>query len=128
MPRPRKRVDLPTGQNYGEGKALDDAQAAVSPIPRDAGLADRPPPPGGFLNGPSRRPTEPVTAGSPIGPGPGEEALQQPTPMPDPDQARLVALVPLLELLASTSGRPVSMKSRQLVRRLRSQVPPEISY
>ena len=59
------------GQGYGEAKAQMDAQRAVPVAPPPPPQpADLPP-----LTRPSERPNEPVTAGLPIGPGPGPEVL-----------------------------------------------------
>ena len=79
-------VAAPTGMGYGERKALEDAQRAVpvaSPgvSPQTPPMAPGPtsswPIPGsmGPLDRPSERPNEPLTAGLPIGAGPGPEAL-----------------------------------------------------
>jgi hypothetical protein len=63
-----------TGQTYGEASRQQASQRAVRPGP--------PPPPGAGvqagplpLTRPSERPNEPVTAGIPMGEGPGPEAL-----------------------------------------------------
>lgn len=73
-------------KRYGEAQASLDAQRAV-PLPQQpavtagAGGGSTPPPPGplpgdlGFA-APSSRPAEPITAGLPIGAGPGPSALQ----------------------------------------------------
>lgn len=78
-------VAAPTGLGYGERKAIEDAQRAVpvaSPgVPPQAAPTSPPPAtwpiPGTLtpLDAPSERPGEPVTAGLPIGPGAGPEAL-----------------------------------------------------
>jgi hypothetical protein len=76
------------GQTYGQAGQQAAAQQAI-PLPQSAG----PPPPGpGLLAAPSNRPGEPVTAGLPIGPGPGPEAVGMPTP----DQTTLSDLKVLL--------------------------------
>lgn len=69
------------GQQYGQAKQQADAQRAV-PLPQSAPPAVAQPPPStlappepGLLHAPSARPAEPVTAGLPIGAGPGPEAL-----------------------------------------------------
>lgn len=71
---------LPDAQ-YGEERTFHDQQAAAplaaaAPVPGGGGGGGA----GGALatiDGPSQRPGEPVTAGVPIGPGPGPEALTQ---------------------------------------------------
>jgi hypothetical protein len=60
----------------GDRKRREQAQA-VMPLP----ATGRPPPPPGSipsLTAPTERPNEPVTAGLPVGPGPGPEALGAP--------------------------------------------------
>jgi hypothetical protein len=86
MPRDRK-PQVPTGQPYGEKKRLEDAIAAGGPLqaplvtpppsadPLQAAMAKLPLGPGpvpGGLFGPTTRPTEPVTAGAPVGAGPNQ--------------------------------------------------------
>ena len=106
--RKSQGVQVPTNLPYGDGKAMADAQRAIplpgpgsTPQPQRGNPAagagssapapaavdpmalaiqaaqQMPAPPGGF-NGPSRRPNEPVTAGLPVGPGSGPEALPLP--------------------------------------------------
>lgn len=60
-----------TGQTYGEGARQQASQRVVptGPPPTEPG-ADIVP-----LNAPTQRPNEPITAGLPMGPGPGPEAL-----------------------------------------------------
>lgn len=63
------------GQTYGERKKQIDAQRAV-PMgrpPTDIQPERRRPTPmaSGSLTAPTARPTEPITAGAPFGPGPG---------------------------------------------------------
>lgn len=86
--RPTQPVRTPTGKGYGEAKALSDAQRAAplperAPVPRptprrvagtltpEVAVAYTPPNLG--LRGPSTRPQEPITAGAPVGPGPGPQ-------------------------------------------------------
>ena len=54
------------------------------PSPGQAG-----PPPDYLMSSPSTRPLEPETTGLDVGPGPGREVLQNPTP---PDDIRILAL------------------------------------
>lgn len=58
----------PTGMPYGDQGPLLDAQ-------RQAPLPETPRPNITGLDAPTARPSEPVTAGAPFGPGPGPEAL-----------------------------------------------------
>lgn len=91
-------MSVPTGLDYGDAAALH-AQESLAPMGVDASAPQgqapsRPGPqatpmPGGGggsspvvgFDEPSQRPDEPVTAGVPIGPGPGVEAQQGPTPV-----------------------------------------------
>lgn len=65
-----------SGLPYGEGKEMMDLQGsapmdAAAPTSRIA------------FDAPTERPHEPVTAGNPLGPGPGPEAM--PAPQPEND-------------------------------------------
>lgn len=66
-------IEAAPGQPYGTRKAQEDAQRAV-PIATPAVLPGSLPP----LDADTARPEEPVTAGLPIGPGPGPEAMMRP--------------------------------------------------
>lgn len=88
-------AQAPTGMPYGEHQASIESQRAVplaqvTPIPQTGSAPSedpqariaaaiaaarrmRPPQP---LTGPSRRPMEPITAGMPMGAGPGPEVLR----------------------------------------------------
>lgn len=80
-------LNAPTGLPYGDRQKLISAQRTVpmAPAPAPAPAAPQGPPapaapmpvPGGAgdLLRPTERPNEPVTAGLPMGPGPGPEAL-----------------------------------------------------
>jgi hypothetical protein len=104
-----------SGLPYGEGQALmatqEAAPLAAAPSIEQSGM------PSGLasaaasqpvvgLNEPSARPDEPVTAGAPLGAGPGMEALG---PSPDQtfnkqlqaDNQRLVQYLPSLEQMAN---------------------------
>lgn len=61
--------DLPPSTEYGE-RAEMERQLSALPMGSQPGLT---PPPS--LTAPSARPSEPVQAGLPMGPGPGPEAL-----------------------------------------------------
>jgi hypothetical protein len=124
MPRARRTqpVEAPTGRAYGERQALEQSQRDL-PLPQQApppapaatpmrdpaqALAEFPfPEP--MLPGPTARPHEPITAGLPVGPGPGPEAAGGPAPVAqayrdlaaqtkDPDLAYLADLVGRLGL------------------------------
>jgi len=85
---PAKKLAVTTtpGQTYGEAGAQRRAQQAVPMgAPQAPQVApqqqQRQPLPVTPLNAPSERPDEPVTAGNPLGAGPGMESLPQPMPM-----------------------------------------------
>lgn len=85
---PTKKLAVTTtpGQTYGEAGAQRRAQQAVPMgAPQAPQVApqqqQRQPLPVTPLNAPSERPDEPVTAGNPLGAGPGTESLPQPMPM-----------------------------------------------
>jgi hypothetical protein len=104
-----------SGLPYGEGQALMATQEAAplaaapsieqSSMPSGLASAAASQPVVG-LNEPSARPNEPVTAGAPLGAGPGMEALG---PSPDQtfnkqlqaDNQRLVQYLPSLEQMAN---------------------------
>lgn len=103
------------GQQYGKAKEQIEAQKVV-PLPAQPAV----PAPGAmpFDRG-SERPNEPVTAGLPVGSGPGPEALG---PMGEArDMLAWKQYLPMLEHLASMPGSTTT--TRQFVRRLRSQMP-----
>lgn len=65
-------VRTPTGLPYGEAGALQDAQRAA-PLPEAQPAQAAPAPP--RLSEPTTNPSQPVTAGAALGPGPGPEVL-----------------------------------------------------
>lgn len=88
----KQRTDLhqpitaASGGPYGQMKQLEDAQRVI-PLPsQPASPPPAPSTPGGGVaipgqlgfTDPTQRPNEPVTAGLPVGPGPGPEALNLP--------------------------------------------------
>lgn len=80
------RTDLPTSQNYGDRKAMQE-QIAGAPTARtpdvrglptgqvQAAAQAAPQAPVTELYAPSERPGEPVTSGVAVGPGPGPEVM-----------------------------------------------------
>jgi hypothetical protein len=78
-PTKKMAVTASPGQTYGEAGAQRAAQQAVpmgtpqAPVVAPGSL--------GPLDRPTERPLEPITAGNPLGAGPGAEALV--TPLPD---------------------------------------------
>lgn len=82
----KQPVRTAPGQPYGAAGKQADAQRAIplpstptpsptAPAPQNAPFA---PPEPGLLGAPTARPSEPVTAGLPIGAGPGPEAINAP--------------------------------------------------
>lgn len=146
MPRARKRngqgsanrtdlrpakVAVGPSEEYGQGARLEAAQravpmaAAAPPPPPGAGgeAGAQGPMPGSFgaFNRGTERPSEPMTAGMPMGAGPGPEALLMNQNQPDPDLALLRPILPTLELLASQPN--ASSAARNYVRRVRGAMP-----
>lgn len=121
-------INAPTGQPYGVRAEQVAAQRAI-PIapppapamaPSNAGPAPAPmgPLPVVPLDADSTRPGEPVTAGVPVGAGPGPEVLG----LPDENGVDDLALwLPMLEFAASQPG--ASPQTRNFVRRLRGSAP-----
>ena len=76
------REDLPPSQNYGDRKAMAEqiagaattAQPSAKPVPA-ADMRGAEQAPITSLYAPTERPNEPITAGIPLGEGPGPEAL-----------------------------------------------------
>lgn len=75
----RQPVRVASGQPYGQRQAQEAAQRAV-PLPAAPPVA---------FDRPTEYPTEPLTAGLPVGPGPGPEALALPFGLTEDE--RLVA-------------------------------------
>ena len=100
---PSQKLMTPTGLDYGEAGALD-AQEHAAPMSQTPSVPTMPvggPPAAPELVGladPSNRSGEPVTAGSPLGPGPGPEALARPF------TAVAETYGPLTQLLSSLSA------------------------
>ena len=109
MPRKGKgqKIQAATGQQYGQAKAQEEAQAVVP-------LAEMPAPPRArpAENGPLRRPSErPQEA---IGTGPMPAA---PAPVQGVDTEQLRSQLPALEAIASQPG--ASSQTKAFVRQLR---------
>lgn len=85
---PAQKLRPVTGLPYGQNQELNSEQAAAplaqTPGPGAAAPSPGPgsamPPPPTPFSAPTERPNEPVTAGAPMGPGPGPEALGGPPP------------------------------------------------
>lgn len=109
------------GQGYGVAKAQQDAQRQVPAAPPTATSPAAPPlpmgPPAGslgLLDRATERPDEPLTAGAPVGPGPGPEILRQ------GDTAAVGPYLPTLEVMAAQGDS--TMAFRAFVRRLRGSL------
>jgi hypothetical protein len=81
--------DQPYGaQTQQKAEQRTAPMAGTAPLPTPAPVsqpspeASLPPYQGGAFNAPSARPGEPVTAGAPMGPGPGPEVLSAPVAAP----------------------------------------------
>ena len=113
------------GLNYGEGEATYDMQTAAplaqaqAPAPlRAAASAPLPVSPDLVpFDAPTQYPDEPVTAGNPLGPGPGPEALAT-GGQKSPQRDRLRAALPIMLKIADDPG--TSQATRETIRYLRS--------
>jgi hypothetical protein len=94
-------MDLQTSAQMG-GSTATPKQNAGKPAPSG-------PPPLTPFGAPTAYPDEPVTAGSPVGPGPGPEALAaNATPA---DNEIIVKYLPALQKAATFEGTPQSFKA-----------------
>lgn len=125
MPRTGKGQVAP-GETYGDRQQLeqtmDAAPMAAAPPVDDGHLHQRavegatqmapPSPEGGLLKQPSSRPQEPITAGMPIGAGPGQEALGV-TATPQTERLRNQ-----LQMAAEITGNPrIAMMAQRMIKR-----------
>lgn len=114
---PAQALMTPTGLPYGEAGALDAAQrgaplSQMDSVPTAAVGGPGAGPEVVGMGEPSRRPGEPVTAGSPLGPGPGPEVLGR-----APQQGQLSQM--LSQLSASDiSGEVAALYEQALMRGL----------
>ena len=112
--QPQQRL---ANAGYGEQKAFGEIQAGA-PMAQ----AQRPPMPQVTPIGvPTMRPDEPITAGAPVGPGPGPEVLGLKTTADTRlgDLNKLSRYLPLMEKYATSPASSGTLKS--FVRYLRSQ-------
>lgn len=130
-------VTTAPGQQYGQRAAQEAAQQAVpmgkpvTPPASAAGASASSAPvagPAGPLPGqvtplgaPTERPGEPVTAGLPMGAGPGPEVLGMAPQQQGEDLTDILPYLPMLEFMASQPG--ASSQTRNFVRRLRAAKP-----
>jgi hypothetical protein len=120
-------VRNPGGMAYGENADFTDIQSsapmAATRTPQTQGQraayqpGAAPPTP---LSAPTERPDEPVTEGSPVGPGSGPSVLSTPPPnqQRDQDLAAFKSYLPMLEQAANMGG--VSPRFVQFVRKVRN--------
>ena len=118
----RQPVRQVTDAAYGEQKTFREQQQAAPMVdtnqPAQPGMVDvaanvTP------LGAPSERPDEPITAGAPVGPGPGPEVLGLPSSdIPLKDAQKLAKFLPMIERQASHPQAGEQM--RVLARYLRS--------
>jgi hypothetical protein len=126
-------VSAVPGQQYGAAKAQMDAQRAVpmqgTPMPATPGQPGTPDPllaqanpvyagDHGDPTRPTERPNEPVTAGLPVGAGPGPEVLTPSTP-PDP----LLKGLAILNRAGQTLPPEVAALARYVQQSQAQQVP-----
>lgn len=119
MPRKGKgqKVAAAAGQTYGKRVEQERSQEAV-PLHREPPLPRVRPGGMGALTRPTERPGEPITAGAPVGPGPGPDSLPRPVPAgASPLSAQLAAYLPILETRAAQPD--ASANFRMFVRRVR---------
>lgn len=118
---PGQPIRVPTGGSYGSATELAALQQAA-PLAATPG-GDAPPAGGGMppitpMGAPTQRPDEPVTAGAPLGPGPGMDALGLTSGITQ-DDAKLMMYLPVLEAVANRPGATHAM--RNLVRDLKGK-------
>ena len=123
-----KRTDLkPQSQYYGEGvetaaiqsgaplAKTPDVRGATNTAVRQAAEAVTP------LFAPSQRPDEPITAGIPMGAGPGPEVLGINNNLDtQEDKERMISYLPALEVMAASPNS--SQAFRNYVRMLRANL------
>lgn len=102
------------GMPYGQGQATMQQQKSApmfaGPQPQAAPRPSLPNVVG--LTEPTTRPEEPITAGIPMGPGPGTEALNLPSQIAnqDPDIEMVRRFLPAMEFWASQPGASQATK------------------
>jgi hypothetical protein len=122
-----------TGQTYGARGAQMESQAQMPLADEQASFEQALSAAQGLsgqsvgMLGPSERPGEPVTAGMDVGAGPGSGGLapirQQ---LPPEEIANFSRWLPMMERQATNPTASASF--RQLVRYLRSQLPPDFDF
>lgn len=110
------RTDM--GQNYDMASGIAPAAGGLTPpsASNSAPILPVYPDQTPNLSDPTQRPMEPITAGLPMGAGPGMEAMTNYDPRPTETQA-LRKWLPLLDPLTSNPETPESVKT--LIRYIR---------
>jgi hypothetical protein len=118
---PKQAARYISGGSYGDGQEMMAIQQA-------APMAEAPGVPTGMpmdlpepvpFGAPTQRPDEPVTAGNPMGPGPGPEVMGLAKPAMSPEEReRALFLLGMLQTAAENPG--ATQATREMVRRLRS--------
>ena len=103
--------DIPDAK-YGENKNFREIEGSA---PLQGGAAPAPAIP---FNAETQRPDEPVTAGAPVGPGPGPAAAGIQPSLETADFDNMRHLIPSLELIANQPNS--NPTTRAFVRRLKS--------
>lgn len=114
--------DLPNA-SYGEEQAYMDAQRAaglslapgvLTPSAGGGGMVSPSPGAAAPFNAPSQYPDMPVTSGSPLGPGPGPEALglMSDQQLIEEDRRTLAEYLPMLEYLANMPTALPSLRAQ----------------
>lgn len=108
-----------SGQDYGQGQEINSLAHAMplsaAPSADSATQISSPAPMPTAFNAPTERPNEPVTHGSPVGPGANSiPQIQQAT---NPDSQKTAIILGMLQNLADTPD--ASEATRNMVRRLR---------
>lgn len=100
--QPKLKLSEP---EYGEQTEFQNIQGGA-PMAQSAGL-----PPVTRLDAPTERPDEPVTAGSPSGPGAGTEALGAPKDILGEDFQMLRTYLPLMQMYADSDASTGTMRT-----------------
>lgn len=106
-----------SGLPYGEGQDFMDLQTSA-PMGGESAAKTRtrkgaPDPRGGLvpLDAPTQRPDEPLTAGNPLGPGPGPDVLTAGMPTGMADKQIIAKYLPELRAIAAQPGAPDGFKA-----------------
>lgn len=122
----QKLRDIPS-QSYGDAAQFQSLEQSAPMAGNDVTGGGGAPPAGPMditpLGAPSTRPNEPVTAGAPMGAGPGLESLGLSNPdeqVRQQDAQQLAQYLPVLEYVSNLPGSTPSM--RAMVRRIKGML------